>query len=585
MAAAWERVRELLSPEAGTAAQQATATSFYTGPAVTGAIWRTLEGLGFDGGQVLEPGCGSGLFIAAAPAGLPLRWTGVERDPTSARIAALLHAGARIVTAPLERVSLPPCGFDAAVGNVPFADVTPYDPTSPKLSLHNYFIWRAVQAVRPGGLVAVVTSRYTLDAEDEARELLAEDADLVGAVRLPSGAFRDFGTEVVCDLLVLRRRATRRTGDDPAPVWLATERRPELRTSINRYWLEHPDQVLGRMEPSGGAYHGHTLRVAFDPDPAVLQAALGAAAERVITLGVSQRLAYTPPPDPTAIPIGVVLADRAGRKDGSFHLVNGVAHQVVGGRLTPVARAGAELTALIGLRDAALALLDGEADPDTADQALAPLRDRLNRRYDRYVAAYGPLNRCTLIEGKPDEDTGLPTWIRRRPAMGGFRDDPDYVTVLALEVYDDDTGTATKAPIFQQRVNRRARRPQRARDAADAVALCLDEHGHLDLATIARLLAIDDTEVPAALGDLAYHDPDAQAWVTADDYLSGDVRRKLDTALAAATATRPLHAQRRRPGAVQPADLGPGEIRVKLARPGWRPPTSRRSWSSSSAAR
>ena len=268
-------------------------------------IWRTLEGLGFDGGQVLEPGCGSGLFIAAAPAGLPLRWTGVERDPTSARIAALLHAGARIVTAPLERVSLPPCGFDAAVGNVPFADVTPYDPTSPKLSLHNYFIWRAVQAVRPGGLVAVVTSRYTLDAEDtEARELLAEDADLVGAVRMPSGAFRDFGTEVVCDLLVLRRRATRRTGDDPAPVWLATERRPELRTSINRYWLEHPDQVLGRMEPSGGAYHGHTLRVAFDPDPAVLQAALGAAAERVITLGVSQRLAYTPPPDPTAIPSG-----------------------------------------------------------------------------------------------------------------------------------------------------------------------------------------------------------------------------------------------------------------------------------------
>ena len=172
----------------------------------SGAVWRILRGLGFDGGQALEPGCGSGLFIAAAPNGLPLRWTGVERDPTSAQIAALLHPGARIVTAPLERVSLPPCGFDAAVGNVPFADVTPYDPTSPKLSLHNYFIWRAAQAVRPGGLVAVVTSRYTLDAEDsQARELLAEDADLVGATRLPSGAFRDFGTEVVCDLLMLRR--------------------------------------------------------------------------------------------------------------------------------------------------------------------------------------------------------------------------------------------------------------------------------------------------------------------------------------------------------------------------------------------
>jgi hypothetical protein len=314
-----QRLRELLSAEEATAAQQATASSFYTSPAFIGAVWRILEGLGFDGGQVLEPGCGSGLFIAAAPATLALRWTGVERDPTSARIAALLHPGARIVTAPLERVSLPPCGFDATVGNVPFADVTPYDPTSPKLSLHNYFIWRAVQAIHPGGLVAVVTSRYTLDAEDsEARELLAEDADLVGAVRLPSGAFRNYGTDVVTDLLVLRRRATRRDQDGPAPLWLATERRPELRTAINHYWREHPGQVLGRMEPSGGAYHGHTLRVAFDGDPAVLQAALTAAAERLITTGVAQRLTYTPLPDPTAIPGDVFLADRPGARTAPF---------------------------------------------------------------------------------------------------------------------------------------------------------------------------------------------------------------------------------------------------------------------------
>src|SRR5215216_5837160 len=152
--------------------------------------------------------------------------------------------------------------------------------------------------------------------------------------------------------------------------------------------------------------------------------------------------------------------------------------------------------------------------------------------------------------------------------MGGFRDDPDYVTVLALEIYDDDTDTATKAPIFRQRVNRRAQRPQRARDAADAVALCLDERGQLDPTTIARLLDVGTAEVPAALGDLAYHDPEAHAWVTADDYLSGDVRYKLDAARAAAT-TDPARYMRNVAAleAVQPADLGPGEIRVKLGAP------------------
>jgi N12 class adenine-specific DNA methylase len=572
---AWQqlgaRLRELLTPEDGTAAQQATATSFYTSPTVTAAIWRVLVGLGFAAGQVLEPGCGSGLFIAATPAGLPVTWTGVERDPVSARIAGLLHPHARIITAPLERVSLPPAGFAAAVGNVPFADVCPYDPTAPKkLSLHNYFIWRAVQAVHPGGLVAVVTSRFTLDGEDpRARELLARDADLIGAVRLPSGAFREYGTDVVTDILVLRRRSSPPTEGAAPPLWLTARRQPELRTAVSAYFLAHPEQVLGRFEAAGGAYHGQVLDVVFDGDRgSELEAALTAAVERIVAAGVQQHHTYRPRRDPTAIPDDVVLVDKAGRKDGSFHLVNGIVHQVAKGQLVRVARGGAELVALIQLRDATLALLDAEADPDTSDQTLAPLRATLNRRYDRYVATYGPLNRCTLIQGPPDEDTGLPTWTRRRPPTGGFRDDPDYVTVLALELYDDDTRTAAKAPIFHQRVNRRPQRPERASDAADAVALCLDEHGHLDIDTIARLLAISPLEVPAALGDLAYHDPAEQRWVPADEYLSGDVRERLDVArVAAARGPEQYSRNVAALAVVQPADLGPEEIRVKLGAP------------------
>jgi N12 class adenine-specific DNA methylase len=566
-----ERLRELLTPEEGTAAQQATPTSFYTSPTVTTVIWRALVGLGFDGGPVLEPGCGSGLFIVASPPGIPVAWTGVERDPVSARIAALLHPDARIITAPLERVSLPPAGFAAAVGNVPFADVAPYDPTAPKkLSLHNYFLWRAIQAVHPGGLVAVVTSRFTLDAEESrARELLAQDADLLGAVRLPTGAFHEYGTDVVTDIVVLRRRTSPRPEGEPGPLWVTAHRQPELRTAVNRYFLAHPEQVLGRLEPAGGAYHGHVLDVVFDGDRnGDLETALTAAVDRIVDDAARQHHTYRARRDPTAIPDDVVLTDEEGRKDGSFHLVNRVVHQVTKGKLLRVARAGAELVALIQLRDAALALLDGEADPQATDELLVPLRTTLNRRYDRYVATYGPLNRCTLIEGKPDEDTGLPTWSRRRPSMGGFRDDPDYVTVLALELYDDDTGTGVKAPIFQQRVNRRPRRPERARNPADAVALCLDEHGRLDVATIARLLDISVADVPAALGDLAYHDPVEGRWVPADEYLSGDVREKLDFARVAA-ARSPEQYSRNVTAleAVQPVDLGPAEIRVKLGAP------------------
>src|SRR6266511_1671065 len=322
------------------------------------------------------------------------------------------------------------------------------------------------------------------------------------------------------------------------------------------------------MTPAGGAYHGQVLDVVFDGDRGSdLEAALTAAIERIVAAGVQQCHTYTPRRDPTAIPSDVVLVDKAGRKDGSFHLVNDVVHQVSRGRLVRVPRAGAELRALIGLRDAIVALLDAEADPDATGQVLAPLRAALNRRYDRYVATYGPLNRCTLVQGPPDEDTGLPTWSRWRPPMGGIRDDPDYVTVLALELYDDDTGTATKAPIFHQRVNRRPQRPQRARDAADAVALCLDEHGVLDVDTISRLLDIPPEQVPEALDDLAYHDPAEQRWVPADEYLSGNVRHKLDLAQAAAHQPDRYARNVAALEAVQAVDLAPEQIKAKLGAP------------------
>jgi N12 class adenine-specific DNA methylase len=222
-------------------------------------------------------------------------------------------------------------------------------------------------------------------------------------------------------------------------------------------------------------------------------------------------------------------------------------------------------------------LLDAEADHHRGDDSLTAPRAALGTAYDRYVAAYGPLNRATVITGQPDPETGLATVTRRRPRMGGFRQDPDYVTVLALENYDEETGAATKAPIFFRRVNQPPRRPDRAETPAEAIRLCLDARGSLDLDLIGRLLGIPASGVPERLGELAYLDPASGDWVTAEEYLSGNVRAKLHAARQAASAASGADDAGRwlaSVGAlerVQPADLEPGEIRARPGAP-WIPP-------------
>ena len=220
-------------------------------------------------------------------------------------------------------------------------------------------------------------------------------------------------------------------------------------------------------------------------------------------------------------------------------------------------------------------MLDAEADHNRGEESLAPLRAGLNTAYDRYVAVYGPLNRATVTRGEPDPETGLATMSRRRPRMGGFRQDPDYVTVLALESYDDETGQAAKTAIFTQRVNQPVQRPAHADSPAEAIRICLDTHGRLDLRVIAGLLGVPAERVPAELRGLAYLDPSSGDWVTAEEYLSGDVRGKLTAARAAAADTACTDGGRWADNVtaleqVQPADLGPDEIRARLGAP-WIP--------------
>ncbi|WP_033401430.1 AAA family ATPase, partial [Actinokineospora enzanensis] len=679
-----EQLEWLLPPEDQIEARKATPNAFYTPPEITEVCWQLLRGLGFDGGRILEPGCGAGVFMGHTPSDLAgeVSWLGIERDPSTAAIAQAIYPDAEIINSKLEKSKLPTASVDAVLGNVPFADTLIFDPNAPEAvtkNLHNYCIWRSAQSLRPGGVAVLITSRYTLDSADrEAREALYANCDLISAVRMPNVAWRSGGTEPVADILVLRRR---RPGEEPGDdTWLDAEKVDALDTEVNRLFLSRPDLVVGEHGRDRAAQFGRVLRVDL-PEGADWAAELRSKVEPISqeALGRGQFWNVDAAPEPISAE-NTVLADAEGRKEGSFHLVDGKAHEVRDGLLRPATKRQkikgtedeyeqvplkgkelAEITALIGLRDTTVGVLEAEeravtqekairdaddtireqrrelarheaalrtamkaepgadlqtllftathqtwdAEPNvlaearasaeawqSADQRLTSaehtrerasavigeintelggLRGQLNSRYDNYVGKYGFLNRCTIVEGKPDEETGQVTIQRRRPRMGGFRTDPDYFSVLALEDWDDDTRSATKAAIFSRRVNRAPQRQERADNVGEAIALCLDEHGKLHLPTVARLLDIEVAAVPEAMGDLAFVDPSTGAWGTAEEYLSGNVRTKLDQALAAAETepdlwTRNVDALRE----VQPVELGPGEIHAPLGAP-WIP--------------
>jgi len=605
---AWQQIGErlewLLPPDQLREAEQATPNAFYTPPGLAAACWQILSGLGFDRGRVLEPGCGAGAFMAAAPGNAEVRWTGVERDPVTARIAQLLHPAARIISDRLQNAALPAHSADAVIGNVPFAETAVYDPTAPKevtRSLHNYCIWRSARTLRPGGVAVLITSRYTMDARDpRAREAIAAEAELIGAIRLPNDALSPGGTEALADILVLRRRDTGTPDDGGTPDggstsfeegtpvggadWMDTVPLSEAvrgrqwgyQDRVNRWFVAHPSAVLGELRPDHAALYGRTVRVDRPAGAGPLGEALADATRRLVTSARERGLTWSPPAIVVPDAGRVGIPERAdGRKERSFHLTgSGAACQVQDGVLVPVASQGrelAELTALIRLRDTAVSLLDAEADHDRGEDSLTPLRAALNAAYDRYTAVYGPLNRATISRGEPDPETGLATLTRRRPRMGGFRQDPDYVTVLALESYDDETGHAAKTTIFTQRVNKRAERKTRAQSADEAIRLCLDARGRLDLPVIAGLLGIPAGQVPAEISGLAYLDPASGEWVTAEEYLAGNVRAKLEAARAAGSSSpEEWAANIAALEQVQPADLGPGEIRARLGAP-WIP--------------
>ncbi|HWL43144.1 MAG TPA: SNF2-related protein [Ilumatobacter sp.] len=583
-----ETLRELLVDErAWAAARRTVLNAHYTDASVVTAMWGLVGELGFTAGRVLEPGCGAGSFIGFAPEGA--RMVGVELDPTTAAIAAQLYqARATVHAGGFEDYRAADGSFDAAIGNVPFAKVRLHDPVHNrgKHSLHNHFLIKSLHLVRPGGMVAALTSRFTLDARNPAaRREMAGLADLVAAVRFPAGAFAAAaGTEVVMDLLVLRRREP--DAELAGPAWATTVDASVLGVEagdgepvpINEFFAAYPDMILGEPYAGRGVYRDGELMVRPTGN---LDMQLAAASGAIVPDARARGAVFSDAPAVTATrePVRVVPAtgfELAWAQEGSFVVAPG-------GRIgrfrsgeveayTPRFRKDAgELARLVELRDAARAVLAVQVGGGS-DSELADAQRTLGERYDRYKRLYGPLNRfLTARTGRFDPETGAEVLRRVRARVGGFRDDPDWPLLTALEDFDDETQTADKAAIFTERVISPTPPRLGVDTPAEAVAVCLDETGNVTIERVGELLGVNPTDARTQLGTLVYDDPTTGALLPAAQYLSGNIRDKL-TAAERAAAADPAKWQGNVDAlaAVMPPQLEPGEIRARLGAP-WIP--------------
>lgn len=584
-------LQTLLSETEIREARRNTLNAHYTDARVVENVWRAVEGLGFDGGRVLEPGSGSGTFIGFAPDNAEM--VGVELDSTTAAISQFLYPSATIRNESFAKTNVPDGSFDATIGNVPFGDfpLTDRRHNPSGESIHNHFILKSLALTRPGGIVAVLTSRHTLDSmSPRAREMMAERADLIGAVRLPTGSHeRASGTSVIEDILIFR---VREPGQEPQTdqSWLTSTKQDidGYRLPVSDYFTAHPENVLGDL--AGSSRFGGDLVVRGDRDmpdlPGVLDGIVAEA--RADGLTATPRRADDPLAD--------FIAPDASRHEGHIRAEeDGTFTQAVGGASQPLkvpAKQAEELRQLVGMRDALTSLLSAEAANAEDTPQIGALRANLNRRYDAYVEKFGPVNRYSITKAG----------ARNPPGQGGFRDDPMAAVVSALETYDPTTQTAVKADLFTKRAV--APRPIRttADNPQDALALSMENHGAVSLPAIAAMLGTDEATAREQLGTLVFEQPSltpeeqaaAEVALSAERvgdlaaadavdlstvresvraegglepaaaYLSGNVRRKLAAARAAATHDPRFQANVAALEAVIPVDLGPAEIDGRL---------------------
>jgi len=580
-AAEYAQLKELVTTEEYAAARSSTLNAHYTSPTVIQAIYEAVGRMGFETGNILEPSCGVGNFFGMLPEEMQnSRLYGVELDSISGRIAQQLYPKADITVAGFETTDRRDF-YDLAIGNVPFGQYQVRDKAYDKLnfSIHNYFFAKALDQVRPGGVVAFVTSRYTMDAKDSTvRRYLAQRAELLGAIRLPNNAFKaNAGTEVVSDIIFLQKR------DRPldiVPEWTQTGQ-TEDGFAINRYFIDHPEMVLGRQEPESTA-HGmdytvnpiEGLELADQLHDAVKYIRGTYQEAELPELGEGEAIDTSIPTDPNV-------------KNYSYTVVDGAVYFRENSRMVRPdlnATAEARVKGLVGLRECVQQLIDLQMDgvdassislasPQAAklthsaaspsptksddfagtlesDSAIRDKQAELNRLYDSFSAKYGLIN---------DRANRL-----------AFADDSSYYLLCALEVIDEDGRLERKADMFTKRTIKPHKAVDTVDTASEALAVSIAERACVDMAYMSGLTGKTGDELAAELQGVIFRVPGQMEqdgtphYVTADEYLSGNVRRKLRQAQRAAQQDPSFAANVEALTAAQPKDLDASEIEVRL---------------------
>ena len=546
----YAELKELLTPEEYEAARASTLNAHYTSPTVIRAIYDAVEQMGFRTGNILEPSCGVGNFFGMLPESMAgSRLYGVELDSISGRIAKQLYPKADITVAGFETTDRRDF-YDLAIGNVPFGQYQVNDKAYNKLgfNIHNYFFAKSLDQVRPGGVVAFVTSRYTMDSKDStARKHMAERADLLGAIRLPNNAFKaNAGTEVVSDIIFLQKRDR---PIDHEPDWVQLGK-TEDGFAINQYFVDHPEMVLGELTTESTPY-GHDLTVA-PIEGAVLADQLAEAVQHIEGQYVEVEV-ETPDVADAEVERKTLPAD-PDVKNFSYAVVDGEVYYRENSIMTQVElsdNAKARVTGMVELRQIVNQLIQEQLD-DYPDEDIKTTQAKLNTAYDAFTAKYGLLN---------DRKNGRL-----------FEDDSSYYLLCSLENLDENKQLKSKADMFTKRTIRPEHTVTSVDTPSEALAVSIGEHGRVDLPYMAELLGSpgDYERITTELQGVIFKDPSADAdepeagWQTADEYLSGNVRNKLRMAQLAAESHPEFKINVEALTKAQPKDLEASEIDIRL---------------------